>query len=174
MEEDRPETGSKRMTDLLVPDTSALKPVTAETILGSWQLVSVRRRILESGKVVEPFGPAPSGMITYGADGHVLVVFVGSNRPQPESLAAITDTMRAELHRTMCAYAGSWILEGTRIRHRIAVSWNELWSGTEEARNLGLNGAGQLILWTDPNRGIADGTYGVSTFTWQRPSTAAD
>lgn len=122
-----------------------------------------------SERTIEPFGAAPDGRINHGSDGRVTVVLVASGRPRAGSLAAITDAMRVDLHRSMCAYAGTWILEGARVRHGIEVSWNEISSGTEEMRNLGMDEAGQLILWTDPNRGIADGSLGASTFTWRRP-----
>jgi hypothetical protein len=83
----------------------------------------------------------------------------------------MTNAERAELHRTMCAYAGTYALapDGRRVAHRIEVSWNEVWSGTEEARNVGLNAGGRLVVWTDPKPSITDGTLGVATLVWRRP-----
>jgi hypothetical protein len=72
-----------------------LHPVTDDDVLGTWELVSVRRQVLDSGETIEPFGPAPTGRITYGSDGSVMVVLVASGRPRPDSLAALTDAMRA-------------------------------------------------------------------------------
>jgi hypothetical protein len=145
------------------------RPAAATDLIGTWELVSVRRTAIDTGRTVDQFGPTPRGYLTYGADGRMMVMFVDSRRPPPNSLAA-TDAERAELHRSMCAYAGTYALEGRKVLHRISVSWNELWSGTEEVRNIRIDDEDRLLVWTDPKPSITDGSMGVAVLTWRRPS----
>ncbi len=148
------------------------RPIDADDLLGTWELVSVRRTAAATGEAADQFGPAPRGYLSYGRDGRMTLVYAASGRPRPAGgVAAMTDAERAELHRTMCAYAGTYALapNGRRVVHRIEVSWNEVWSGTEEVRNVGLDGAGRLVVWTDPKPSITDASLGVATLVWRRP-----
>jgi hypothetical protein len=47
----------------------------------------------------------------------------------------------------MFAYAGRYSLEGGRVIHHVDVSWNEVWTGTDQAREFELDG-GTLTLST--------------------------
>ncbi|HEY8611716.1 MAG TPA: lipocalin-like domain-containing protein [Roseomonas sp.] len=148
---------------------AATRSVAPADLLGTWELVSVKRTATETEETTDQFGPAPRGYLTYGHDGRMMVLFVDSRRPRPVGVAA-TDAERADLHRSMCAYAGTYALDGQRIVHRIEVSWNEVWSDTEEVRNVGIDGEGRLVVWTDPKPSITDGSMGVAILTWRRPA----
>ena len=47
---------------------------------------------------------------------------------------AETDEERAALLRTMFAYTGIYRLDGDKFVTKVDVSWNEAWTGTEQAR----------------------------------------
>jgi hypothetical protein len=56
---------------------------TAETcpsIAGTWRLVSASSRGLDGRKDKAPYGPSPSGLLIYTADGHVTAIISNSGR----------------------------------------------------------------------------------------------
>jgi hypothetical protein len=85
----------------------ALFPAAAEEDLtGTYKLISSKRKIVETGEVLDTWGASPKGFISYGKDGRVLVLIVTDDRPRPESVEKITDQDRTKLFRTMTAYGG--------------------------------------------------------------------
>jgi hypothetical protein len=136
---------------------------------GTYRLVSSTQTFVETGEVVDNFGKRPSGFITYGADGRMLVLVVAdrNDRPAPASVGAITDADRADLFRTMVAYAGTYTFNGDAVEHRIDVSWNEAWTGTTLVRAVRRDG--ERIVFTAPAApSPADGRMCVMTIVWQR------
>src|SRR5437762_5599373 len=101
-------------------------------ISGTYRLVVEQRRIVDTGELV-PI-PNPLGYITYGKDGRVLVVILRHPRPRPEALDKISDQQRADLHRTMTAYGGTYRFDGKNVAHNIDISWNEVWTGSKQVR----------------------------------------
>lgn len=152
--------------------TASLRAVGPDDICGTWELVSLRRTSIDTGAVSEPFGPAPRGYLTYTPDGRMSAIFVGDNRPRPVAAGRETDAERAALHRSMCAYAGTWRVDGRSVRHRVDVSWNQSWTGTEVMRLAGVDDSGQLVLSSGLQPAIVDGSIGVAVATWRRSSPA--
>jgi hypothetical protein len=149
--------------------TAAMRAVRAEDLLGTWELVGIHRTAFDTGAVTTPFGTRPRGCLSYGGDGWMNAIFVGDDRPRPRGTGLETDAERAALHGSMCAYAGTYAVEGRCVRHRIAVSWNESWTGTEVVRFAGFDGDGRLVLSTGIAAGIRDGRRGEAVLTWRRP-----
>jgi hypothetical protein len=114
----------------------------AESLYGTWRLLSNPRELVATGERVDIFGQAPQGFITYGRDGRMSAIIVGDNRPKPPDLAKLTDQERAELFRTMAAYAGTFKVEGTRVLHHVDISWNENWTAPSRSAAFGKRGAG--------------------------------
>ena len=107
-----------------------------EDIVGTYRLISSQRVILDTGEKEDSYGKNPNGFITYGSDGRMTVVIVRSDRSKPESLEQLTDMQRAELFRSMAAYAGTYKFYGDRVEHYIDASWNEIWTGTTQVRDV--------------------------------------
>jgi lipocalin-like protein len=141
---------------------------TIEELYGTWKLVSWTRRLVDSGETVEAFGKQPRGLLHYGRDGHVSWVMTKENRAMPRALTELNDAERAELYDTMVAYAGTFTFDGNAATHRVQISWNEVWTGTAQVRNLRFEGR-RLIMTTNPQSGI-DGRLSSSVFVWQRPA----
>jgi hypothetical protein len=97
---------------------------------GTYRLISSTRTIVETGEVLDTFGKHPTGFINYGKDVRFIVLIVSDVRPKPESVAKMTDRQRADLHRTMNSYAGTFTFDGRTIQHHVEASWNEVWTGT--------------------------------------------
>ena len=148
---------------------SESRPVgSVEELYGTWRLISWTRRLVDTGATVEAFGRAPRALLHYGRDGHVFWVMTKENRAKPSDLTKLSDSQRAELYDTLVAYAGTFTFDGKAATHQVEVSWNEVWTGTAQVRNLRFEG-NRLIMTTNPQPGV-DGRRSSSIFVWERPS----
>ncbi len=50
------------------------------------------------------------------------------------------DNERVALLDTMFAYAGTYSVEAGKVIHHVDVSWNEVWTGTDQIRLFEVNG----------------------------------
>ncbi len=137
-----------------------------EELCATWKLVSWTRRLFDTGETVEAFGKVPRGLLHYGRDGHVFWIMTKADRAAPRDLTKLSDAERAELYDTMVAYAGTFTFDGNAATHRVEISWNEVWTGTAQVRNLRLEGK-RLIMTTNPQPGV-DGRCSSSVFVWER------
>jgi Lipocalin-like domain len=136
-----------------------------EQLYGTWRLVSNIREVVGTGERANIFGEAPHGFLTYGRDGRMSAIIVGENRPKPMDLAKLTDQERAELFRTMVAYAGTFTAEGDRVVHNVDISWNENWTGTVQARTFRIEGRRLII--RGEQIGV-DGRQIIAVLTWEK------
>jgi len=111
-----------------------------EELYGTWHLVSYTRTVVATGETTDIFGKAARGFINYGRDGRMMVLLVKDERPKPADLSKITDQERADLFKTMVAYGGTYTFDGTTITHHVDISWNQIWTGTDQLRNIKLDG----------------------------------
>ena len=146
--------------------STRLSDLTANNnLLGTYKLVGEGRQILSTGEIVHV--PNPQGYLTYGSNGRMLVLIVRNPRPKPTSIATITDQERAGLLRTMTAYGGTYDFDGETIKHHIDISWNEVWTGTTEARSVARDGE-RLVFTTPPFHFHTDGKLSVNTLIWEK------
>jgi hypothetical protein len=136
-----------------------------DEIYGSYKLVNSSRKLLDSGQV-ETF-PKEQGYITYGRDGRMQVLIVRGNRPKAESVEKLTDQQRIELFRSLTAYSGTYKYDGKSVEHHIDISWNEVWTGTTQIRDVKKEGD-RVILTTRPAPFAADGKMSVVTLEWEK------
>jgi hypothetical protein len=136
-----------------------------EEFYGTYKLISSTRTLLDTGQV-ETFAQE-QGFITYGKDGRMLVLIVRGNRPKPESIAKMTDQQRADLFRSMTAYGGTYKFDGKTMEHHIDISWNEVWTGTTQFRDVKKEGD-RLIYTTRPAPFVSDGKMSVVTLVWEK------
>jgi hypothetical protein len=141
----------------------------ALSLVGSYKLVTITRKMLDTGKVTDPFGKQPSGYIVYTPNGRMLVLVVSdkTDRPAPESGVAPTDEQSASLFRTMVSYGGTYDFDGHTVKHHIDFSWNQAWTGTTQIRDVQKDG-GKLIYTTRPAPSLVDGKMSVVTIVWQK------
>lgn len=92
------------------------------------------------------------------------VLIVKVERPKPADLAKITDQERAELFKTMIAYGGTYTRDAKTITHHLAISWNQIWAGTDQVRNIKFDGR-KVILSTNPQPRPQDGEVAISILT---------
>ncbi len=101
----------------------------ADQLIGVWKLVS--------WQVIAPhepprdlFGLHPKGYLILTREGRAMALTTAEMR-RP----GMSDSARAELHRSMLAYTGHYRVEGNDFVTRVDVSWNEEWNGTEQRRH---------------------------------------
>lgn len=147
----------------------AVRGIAADTdqLIGTWRLVSYQSKLVATGETEDLFGNDPHGYITYGRDGRMMVLIVSGRRPHPGDLEKLTDQQRADLFRTMISYAGTYTFDGKTVTHHIDVSWNEVWTGTHQVRNVKLDG-NRLILSTNAQPRSQDGKMAVNTLVWEK------
>ncbi len=76
------------------------------------------------------------------------------------------DDERVALYDTMFAYAGTYSVEAGKVIHHVDISWNEVWTGTDQTRLFEVNG-NTLTLTTrvaDP----ASGTEAHYAVVWEK------
>ena len=154
-------------------DTRVLQPgsvqaeAAEEALHGTWRLERFTQTLLASGETVDVFGKAPTGFINYGRDGRMIVLMAKDERPNPSDLAKITDQERAELFKTMVAYAGTYAVDAGIVTHHLDISWNQIFTGTDQVRNIKFDGP-KLIMSTNPGPRSQDGEVAVSILTFER------
>jgi hypothetical protein len=140
---------------------------TTNQLAGTYRLISNKVTVVATGETRDGLGKTPKGHIIYGRDGRMMVLLVKDARPKPKDLAAMTDQERADLFRTMVAYTGTYDFDGKAITHHIDVSWNEVWTGTNQVRHVRFDGQ-RIILSTDPHPEPRDGEVIVSVLTFEK------
>jgi Lipocalin-like domain len=161
----------RKMRKLMLVATIAALPSSTiaadDELAGTYRLITSTRTILETGEVLDTWGKNPNGFIIYGKDGRMLVLIVRRDRPKPESVDKITDQQRAELHRSMTAYGGTYKFDGKRVEHNIDISWNEVFTGTTLVREITKDGD-RLMYTSRPARFSGDGKMSQNTLVWEK------
>jgi hypothetical protein len=99
---------------------------------GVWRLVSFHD-VDDAGTRREgPLGSDPAGMLFYSAGGHVSVTMMRTGGPE----AAPAGPPRPGY----MSYAGTWRVAGDQVIHTITVAPDPLWIGTDQVRDLLLDG----------------------------------
>ena len=143
-------------------------PIAAQEVLeGTWKLVSSTRTNTTTGATTDSFGPNPLGYVMYGKDGRMMVLITRSDRPKPDSTDKMTDEQRSRLFSSMLAYSGTYKFDGETIEHHIDGSWNQVWTGTTQIRNVKKDGD-RLIYTTQPGPSPIDGSMGFATLVWEK------
>jgi len=135
-------------------------------LYGTWKLVSLNSKVIDTGAVDQPRGKAPRGYLVFSPDGHVMGVTLSEKRPEPESVDKMTDQQRIELFNTMNAYAATYKLEGNKLTYRFEATHNEI---TERARTreIKIDGS-KLTIVGEPARGVSDGQMRQTTTVWEK------
>jgi hypothetical protein len=135
-------------------------------LVGTWKLVSIRRRDVATGAETDAWGPGAEGYITYGADGRMMTLIVRGDRARPQGKAA-SAVEGAALFASMMSYGGTYRLAGDRVVHAIDIAWNESWKGTTQERFIARDG-NRVRLSTPPSPDPVDGVLSVRTITWEK------
>ena len=96
----------------------------SDNLVGTWRLVSASSTSSAGARSETPYGPSPSGLITYTADGRIsTVISYGGRKPLSFGRGGVTQMEeQAEAFKTFLAYAGRYTLNGDQVTHHVEVS----------------------------------------------------
>jgi hypothetical protein len=137
-----------------------------DQLVGTWRLVAASATS-GSERNDAPFGPTPSGLITYTSDGRVMAIISHSDRKQLASgdrISASADE-RAEAFATSFSYAGWYSLSGDRIIHHVEIASVQNWVGTDLVRLFAYRD-NKIILTTPPIS--VGGQIRATELVWER------
>ena len=137
-----------------------------DSVVGSWRLVSWVQEDVESKAVQTVFGDNPVGVITYTSDGH-MSVFIANPERRPAAGPVATDAEAANLYRTMVAYSGTYTVAGNKVTHKVEVSWNQAWSGTDQQRFIEVKDD-RLTIKSPAMVSPRSGKESINTLVWER------
>jgi hypothetical protein len=141
--------------------------VDKEDLYGTWRLVSDVRQDVSTGVRTDNLGKSPHGFLSYGRDGRMSAIVVADGRPKPADLAKLSDPDRAALFKTMISYGGTFSFDGKIVTHHVDISWNENWTGTDQIRNVRIEGR-RLYITTNPQPSPIDGKMTIGILTWEK------
>lgn len=84
-------------------------------------------------------------------------VATGGNPPDNERLA---------LYDTMFAYAGTFSVVGDKVVHHVDISWNGVWTGTDQVRDYEINGS--ILTITSRIRDSVSGLDNHYSVVWEK------
>jgi len=93
-------------------------------------------------------------------------ITVSEKRPQPTSVAKMTDRQRIELFNTMNAYAGTYKLEGNKLTYRFDLTHNEVLERAS-VREIKIEGS-KLTIVGEPAPGTVDGKMRQTTSVYEK------
>jgi hypothetical protein len=131
-------------------------------IIGVWKLVSYDTEWQATGKRESDMGKNPAGYVIYTPEGRMMVIITAEGREAPK-----TDQDRANLFKSVFAYAATYRIEGDKLSNKVDVSWNPVLVGTEQTRFLKFDGDRLHIVsaWQPSLRTPEKGMHrGIMTF----------
>jgi lipocalin-like protein len=133
-------------------------------LLGTWTLKS-HVVTTAAGVRSTPYGENPTGYLSYSADGRMQVIGAANGRIVPADPIP-PDNERVALHDTMFAYAGTYSVQAGKVIHHVDISWNEVWTGTDQIRLFEVNG--NTLTLTTRVRDPASDTEAHYAVVWER------
>lgn len=146
---------------------SGMKSYSSKDLVGAWRLRSWRIHYADGRAPTVPFGDRPDGLLVYSPDGWMSATVSRAGRPPlPSDQSPRTaDAERvAEAFRSYFHYAGPYRFEGDRVVHSVQLSLNPNFNGTEQVRQVHLDGAVLTLRGEDS----AGGTVRRHELVWQR------
>jgi hypothetical protein len=117
--------------------------VSLDQLLGSWRLLSAWHEF-ETSQRRYPYGSDPVGSLVFTDDHRMMMMITTRVRPP----AASND----ELFRTMEAYSGRFMLEGSELITTVDVSWMPDWKRKPHRCFLSLSADGNSLFVTIPKQ----------------------
>jgi hypothetical protein len=131
--------------------------ITDRDLVGTWSLVTWDITYDDERPITYPWGADAQGMLIYAADHHVMVVVCSAGRPRlsTESVREAPVEQKVGAFETYFSYAGTWELRDGEVCHRISYALNPNVVGTDQIRQLALEGDKLTLSVTDRAKSVA-------------------
>jgi len=141
--------------------SSTAQAADSGALVGNWKLVSWQ--VVVGNESQSPFGSHPIGYLLLTREGRAMALTTADARKPGESVAEW-----AALHKSMLAYSGKYRVEGDDFITTVDISWNEIWSGTEQRRHYRIEGD-RLFIESAPAPSILyPGKTDFRRIVWER------
>jgi hypothetical protein len=137
-----------------------------EAIVGVWKAVSVETKDVATGKAEQPFGAPPNAVFIFTKGGHFTNILTAADRKPPVG-SNPTDAERAELHRSMSAYSGTFHVDGNKLIMNITASSTQSWNGTSRTLNLEFQDNRVIATSAPFKSAVGDGDV-IAINVWER------
>jgi len=137
-------------------------------LVGTWKLVSASSTTSKGERNETPYGPNPSGFLTYSENGRMTALISYGGRAAL-SFGGGTQEEQAEAFKTFLAYAGSYTLSGDKVVHHIEISSIQNYVGKDLVRSVKFEGD-RITLTTPPTP--VNGKNQTVELIWQRLTEA--
>ncbi|MBK3664771.1 lipocalin-like domain-containing protein [Bradyrhizobium diazoefficiens] len=135
---------------------------TKQKLRGVWKLESFVVESIETKERRYVYGEKPNGYLIVTPERFTAIITGQGRKP------AQTDQERSVLLRSMFAYTGPYTVEGDHLTTKVDVSWNEIWTGTDQVRTFQLDGD-KLFVETlpapGPNQQVPGLVKGILSFS---------
>ena len=145
----------------------------AAALVGAWRLVSWTIEYPASGRVTQPFGAVPEGLLMYVADGHMSAAIQrpGRARLTRADPNAVSDAEKAAAFAGYLHYSGTWSVVDGHVVHAVEVAMNPNLVGTRQVRHVALQGDRLELGAEEPLE--APGQVRRHRIVWRRAGSAA-
>jgi len=123
---------------LATPDDAGIQAA----LVGAWRLVSWTIEYPATGRVTQPFGAAPEGLLVYSVGGHMSAAMQrpGRARLSRADPHAVSDAEKATAFAGYLHYAGTWSVADGCVIHVVELALNPNLIGTRQVRRVTLAG----------------------------------
>ena len=123
----------------------------AESLVGTWKLVSASASTVDGNRNGAPFGVNPTGFLMYTSEGRMSAMISYGGRKSLSSTDRITAPVdeRAEAFATFFAYGGRYSIADDKVIHHVDISSVQNWVGTDLIRLVKFDGD-RITLRTPP------------------------
>ena len=138
-----------------------------DSLVGTWRLVGASSSTDKGDIIKEAYGPNPTGILTFTAEGRVMaIIAMGGRKPLsiPDRVSAPAEE-RADAFSTFIAYGGRYTFDGNKETVHIDVSSLQNWVGTDQVRFVTLHGD-RVTLRTPPM--ARGGVLQTFELVWER------
>jgi hypothetical protein len=132
-------------------------------LVGVWTLKSFHLQVLGSNEFKEVFGPKPRGYLIFSREGRMMTIITRTDRKPATTLEE-----QAALLQSMVSYTGRYKVEGDRIVTTPDVSWNEIYTGSEQIRYYTLRDEELSLTTALQASGVLPDNRVVATLTYTR------
>ena len=119
-------------------------------LIGTWRLVSAVATTASGVRDTHPYGPKPSGLLSYMPHGRMAAMIAYDGRPAltGDRVSAPVEE-RAKAYATFFAYAGRYQVDGDSVTHHVEIASVPNWVGSDLVRVMAIHGD-RLTLSTPP------------------------